>query len=154
MSHVMTLETFIITAKAACYVGSGATATPSRLGAHDLTYSDGPWAYRDSYFGGTDFIGQEVVWHAGAPHWAMNYYGRVLRPDLIDGERAGRVIKSALSGLYRQGRFLGGFEMHVEIYRYTDTNNGSHESFTGTERIKSGDIEGYRLDYHGGIVRE
>lgn len=150
----MTLETFIIAAKAACYVGNGAAATASRPGAQDLTYANGPWAYRDSYFGGTDFIGQEVVWHDGAPHWAMNYYGRVLRPDLIDGAHAGRVIKTALSALYREGRFLGGFALDVEGYRYTDTNTGTFESFTGVEYITRDGIACYRLDYAGGLVKD
>jgi Domain of unknown function (DUF5680) len=154
MSRNMNLETFIITAKAACYVGSGASAEPSRRGAHDLAYADGPWTYRDSYFGGTDFIGQEVVWHDSTPHWGMNYYGRVLRPDLIDGERAGRVIKTALSALYRQGRFLGGFELDVSTYRYTDSNSGTFNSFTGVEYITRDGRQCYRLEYAGGLVRD
>jgi Domain of unknown function (DUF5680) len=150
----MNLETLIIAAKAACYVGSGASAAPSRPGAHDLAYADGPWTYRDSYFGGTDFIGQEVVWLDGAPHWAMNYYGRILRPDLIDGAHAGQVIKTALSALYSQGRFLGGFEYAVSWYRYTDTNNGSFKSFTGVEYITRDGMQCYRLEYAGGLVKD
>jgi hypothetical protein len=33
------------------------------------------WLYRDSYFGGTNFFGQETVWLRGEPVWAENYYG-------------------------------------------------------------------------------
>ena len=43
---------------------------------------DGPFAYLDSYFGGTDFIGQEVVYFEGQPTWAMNYYGYIVRAFL------------------------------------------------------------------------
>jgi hypothetical protein len=91
------LTRFIVTAKRATYVGDGEKANPSRPGSHDLTFAQGAFMYRDSYFGGTDFIGQEVVWHEGEPVWAMNYYGYILRPDLIDGARAGATIKAASS---------------------------------------------------------
>ncbi len=58
----------------------------------------------------------------GEPVWAMNYYGYILLPDLIDGERAGATIKAALSTLYREGRFLGGFEWRGEHGTYLDRN--------------------------------
>jgi hypothetical protein len=147
------LEPFIITAKAACYVGNGAPAPSSRPGSHDLVYADGPWSYRDSYVGGTDFSGQEIVWHERLPIWAMTYYGRILRSDLIDGEQAGTIIKNALSALYRESRFLGGFACDVGDYRYIDTNTGTFESFTGLERITREGVACYQLDYLGGMIK-
>ncbi|CUX47266.1 MULTISPECIES: DUF5680 domain-containing protein [Agrobacterium] len=148
------LEEFIVQAKAATYVGGGdKSSTPTRQGSHDLGYRDGDWHYIDSYFGGTDFIGQEVVWHQGTAVWAMSYYGRILRPDMIDGTTAGMVIQRSLSTLYREGRFLGGFTHPVENLVYVDTNAGEFESFTGVERIYRGHVETYRLDYHGGIIK-
>lgn len=56
------LNASIVKAKRATCVGDGKSSEPSRLGAHDLTFQDGHWSYRDSYFGGTDFLGQEAVW--------------------------------------------------------------------------------------------
>lgn len=147
------LEQFIVEAKAACYVGDGVPAPASRKGSHDLRHERGGWAYLDSYFGGTDFIGQETVWRNGEPVWAMNYYGRILAPDFIDGARAGQVIKQALSTLYLQKRFLGGFSHCVDAYRYEDRNQGTVEQFTGIERIFAGEGEVYRLDYHGGQIK-
>lgn len=99
----MALERFIVEAKAVSYVsGQPSTAAPTRTGAHDISYQRGAFSYLDSYFGGTDFLGQEVVWKDGAPIWAMNYYGRILDPERFDGERAGTVIKQALSALTRR----------------------------------------------------
>jgi hypothetical protein len=89
------LTAFIVRAKAATYVGSGEHVAPCRSGSHDLRYSDGEWAYHDSYFGGTDFIGEEVVYLAGKPIWAMNYYGRILRDDLLTAAQAGQMISHA-----------------------------------------------------------
>jgi hypothetical protein len=54
------LEAFVVRAKSATYVGGGITAESSRLGSHDLTFESNDWLYRDSYFGGTDFLGQET----------------------------------------------------------------------------------------------
>ncbi len=76
-------STFIVRAKAAAYVGQGPKSLSYRPGSHDLQFHDGDFSYLDSYFGGTDFIGQEVVYFRGKPVWAMNYYGRILEPALI-----------------------------------------------------------------------
>lgn len=147
------LEDFIIEAKAATYVGNGQNAAPSRLGAHDLTYERGGWAYRDSYFGGTDFLGQETVWQSGNPVWAMNYYGYILRPELIDARQAGMVIKQALTLLYAQKRFLGGFSHTVGAFVYQDNVSGSYLRFHGVEHIEVDGVQAYQLRYHGGLVR-
>lgn len=148
------LKEFIVQAKSATYVGGGnKSGTSTRKGSHDLTYQNGEWHYIDSYFGGTDFIGQEVIWYKGVAVWAMNYYGRILRPDMIDGTMAGGIIQASLSTLYQEGRFLGGFTQQVGDFVYVDTNMGECQSFTGVERIYRGDVETYRLDYHGGIIK-
>jgi hypothetical protein len=91
------LEGFVVRAKRVTYVGGGEGIEASRPGAHDLAYEEDGWKYRDSYFGGTDFVGQEVVWNQGEPVWAMNYYGWIDEPSLIDAARAGATIKEALT---------------------------------------------------------
>ena len=106
---ITALTAFIVRAKAGTYVGDGEHTSPCRSGSHDLRFTDGEWTYHDSYFGGTDFIGEEVVYFAEQPVWAMNYYGRILRDDLLTAPQAGQMIKASLSRMYRQGRFLGGF---------------------------------------------
>jgi hypothetical protein len=147
------LNAFIVRAKAATYVGGGEKAAPSRPGSHDLTFAGGDWSYRDSYFGGTDFLGQETVWLKGEPVWAMNYYGYILRPELIDAVRAGATIKAALSALYQEGRFLGGFDFEGPHGLYRDRTEGDATHFHGTETISFGGRLAYRLDYLGGLVR-
>lgn len=146
------LEAFIVAAKQATYAGGGIEGAASRPGSHDLTFARGPWSYRDSYFGGTRFIGQEVVWRDGEPVWAMDYYGYVLRPDLIDAARAGATIKAALSAMYLEGRFLGGFEWTGPHGVYRDTSSGGVEHFLGREAILVRGDEAYALDYFGGLI--
>jgi hypothetical protein len=147
------LTAIIVAAKSSTYVGDGIKVPPSRAGAHDLSWASGDWRYLDSYFGGTDFLGQEVLWRSGQPVWAMNYYGYIKRADLIDGERAGATIKGALSAMYREGRFLGGFDWTGPHGRYLDRSEGGAGQFRGREVIVVDGVEAYALDYFGGLVK-
>ena len=147
------LSRFIVRAKAASYVGDGRPSLAYRPQSHDLQFRDAPFDYLDSYFGGQDFLGQEVVYYNGQPVWAMNYYGYILRPELITAAQAGQVIKASLSALYREGRFLGGFGQQVGDYLYTDQSEGDTAHFTGREEIHQDGILVYELVYHGGLIR-
>jgi Domain of unknown function (DUF5680) len=151
-NFLLNLNTFIVRAKSVSYVGDGQPVPSCRPGSHDLKFTDGDWAYLDSYFGGRDFIGEEVVYFKGKPVWAMNYYGRILRSDLITPAQTGQVIKASLSKMYSEGRFLGGFEHHFEGFTYTDTSEGESTSFRGREFISSAGETVYELFYHGGLI--
>jgi hypothetical protein len=147
------LEAFIVKAKAATYVGGGAESPSCRPGSHDLRFRDGDFAYLDSYFGGADFMGQEVVYYKGEPVWAMNYYGRILESELVEAAEAGQMIKQGLSAMYQEGRFLGGFEHDTGDGVYTDTSEGDVASFTGKEWITRRGVVVYDLIYHGGLIK-
>jgi hypothetical protein len=146
------LHKFILQAKASTYVGNGQHTTSSRPSSHDLQFTQGDWSYLDSYFGGRDFIGEEVVYFRDAPVWAMNYYGRILRDDLITPAQAGQVIQASLSKMYAEGRFLGGFEYHFERFLYRDTSDGDVTAFSGHELISLNGETAYELIYHGGLI--
>lgn len=147
------LHAFIVKAKAATYVGDGLKSLPNRPGAHELQYDEGDFAYIDSYFGGADFLGQEIVRFQGEPVWAMNYYGRILHPTRITAAETGHIIKTSLSLLYAEGRFLGGFQCETPMGTYIDTNEGDETSFIGREWINQGGLVVYELVYHGGLVK-
>ena len=152
--NISQLNTFIVRAKANSYVGNAPKSLSYRPHSHDLQFHEGDFSYIDSYFGGTDFIGQEVVYHEGKPIWAMNYYGKILNPALIDGERAGQAIMLSLSQLYEEGRFLGSFELETPHGRYFDTNQGDVTSFIGYEWIAVEGEKAYHLNYHGGLIKD
>ncbi|MFH0879414.1 MAG: DUF5680 domain-containing protein [Lentisphaerota bacterium] len=147
------LNNFIVRAKAATYVGNGKASASCRPGSHDLEFRDGSFHYWDSYFGGEDFIGEEVVYFKEKPVWAMNYYGRILAPDKITAGETGQIIKKSLSRLYQQDRFLGGFEHLDGKDKYIDTNQGDLASFTGKEWIERDGVCVYELYYHGGRIK-
>lgn len=148
------LHEFIVRAKQATYVGSGQKLLPYRLGSHDLQFFEGDWSYHDSYLGENDFIGEEAVYYQRKIVWAMNYFGRILKPGKITSAQAGMMIKSSLTKMYAEGRFLGHFEHSEADLTYVDTNEGDVQFFTGREQIsRAGEIV-YELVYHGGIVKE
>ncbi|MFF7458433.1 DUF5680 domain-containing protein [Kitasatospora sp. NPDC008115] len=146
------LNAFVVRAKAATYAGGRGQVAPSRPGSHDLAYREGELVYRDSYFGGTDFLGQETVHLGQRPLWAMNYHGYLLT-DGITAFAAGETVKAALTALYAEGRFLGGFRYTVGAYRYVDEPTGEVDRFRGVEHILTAAGErAYELRYHGGRI--
>jgi hypothetical protein len=147
------LNAVVVAAKQACYVGGGEKSASSRQGSHDLVWSQGPWRYRDSYFGGTDFLGQETIWLDAEPVWAMNYHGFILRADLIDAQRAGETIKLALSAMYAEGRFLDGFRWVGPYGEYVDKSEGGVDLFSGEEAIYCAGTRAYGLRYSGGLIK-
>jgi hypothetical protein len=151
---VSPLAGFVVEAKSRTYAGDGGSIPSSVPGEHEHGYERGPWSYRDRYVGGADFCGQEVVRHHQVPVWAMVYYGTLLRPAQLDAAVAGHVIKTALSSLYTEGRFLGGWVADVDGWHYEDVNAGDVSSFTGQECISLDGEVCYRLWYAGGLTRE
>ncbi len=152
-ADLASLEQFIVRAKARTYVGGGQKVAPSRPGSVDLTYAEAPYGYLDSYVGGLDFLGEELVTFEGRPVWAMNYYGWNLHPEVLDGEATGALIREALTEMYAEGRFLGGFRYHGSTGDYEDESTGDVSHFTGREWIAVGGEIVYELAYHGGLVR-
>jgi hypothetical protein len=148
------LHAFIVRAKSFTYVGDDQPVSSCRISSHDLKYTEGDWSYLDSYFGGRDFIGEEVVYYREKPVWGMNYYGRILRADLISPAQAGQVIQASLSKMYAEGRFLGGFQHEHEGFAYTDTSEGEMSCFRGREWIARAGKTVYELLYHGGLIKD
>jgi hypothetical protein len=147
------LHAFIVRAKAEAYVGGGKKSLAYRPDSHDLQVSESEFAYLDSYFGGTDFLGQEVVYWQGRAVWVMNYYGHILEPVSIGAADAGGIIQESLSNLYQERRFLGGFRHQTRTGLYIDTNEGDVKSFKGLEWIEKREVRVYELLYHGGLVK-
>lgn len=147
------LNKFIVRAKAVTYIGNGEQTKSSRPESRDLAYQEGPFTYLDSYFGTVDFIGEEVVYFESQPVWAMNYYGRVIQPEKITGAEVGKILKTSLSEMYKEGRFLGSFEYTVDDCTYWDTNRGDLGSFSGREWITRDEEVVYELLYHGGMIK-
>jgi hypothetical protein len=66
----------------------------------------------------------------------MNYYGKLLKPDMISPEEVGLMLKVSLSLMYDTGRFLGGWSHTQDRLTYHDTSQGSLDHFSGREWIE------------------
>jgi hypothetical protein len=83
----------------------------------------------------------------------MNYFGRIVQPDLLDSTAAGTVITAALSRMYAEHRrFLGGMEFSHPLGRYVDRSDGDCAHFRGHEFIEVDGRKAYELDYRGGLI--
>jgi Domain of unknown function (DUF5680) len=148
------LIAFIVRAKANTWNSNGSTSLAYRPGSRDLQYHEPDLAYMDSYFGSTDFLGQEIVWQNGTPIWAMNYHGQILRSDLYDGARAGATSQIGRGNVYALQTFLGEYEFALEHSVFRMSTVGDATGFSGSEWHEVNGVTAYRFDFHGGLVRD
>lgn len=153
---MINLSEFLIEAKKQTYANENVKKQfSSRKGSHDYEYSNGNMLYHDTYFGGTNFMGEEVVYEQGdTPIWGMNYYGVTLDETLSE-EAVDKVLRSALMQVGNDDiipvrgpkKFING------EYKYAFNVLGSLDYFEGEEVIYKEDKKVYVLKCHGGIIK-
>jgi hypothetical protein len=146
-----TLVTFLLDAKRATYASASSDAVVSAVlpGAHQLEYRAGPFLYRDIYYGGEQFIGQETVYHADQPVWSMCYAGWSIDTAVPVGD----FLKEALRHVAAAAPYRGPEQYHSGGYRYTNEVYGVVGRFWGREEIAYQGRPIYELRYQGGFVR-
>ena len=147
------LSEFLKIAKKYTYASETAKrVSPERRGSKDYEYTEGEFVYHDTYFGGTDFIGEEIVYEKGKPVWGMNYNGYVLDENITESE-----IDKSLRGALKQDYndvipVRGPKSFKIENYEYKNDVSGGLERFEGKEEIfKDGKLI-YRALFHGGVI--
>jgi Domain of unknown function (DUF5680) len=83
----------------------------------------------------------------------MIYYGYILRPDLIDGDRAAQTLRAALSTETAQGRLLDNFEWYGPHGHFRISSVGTIDHFKGRETVTVDGTLAYALDYLGGLIK-
>ena len=153
---MVNIEKFLIEAKKQTYANDSAERIANtRLNSKDYEYQKDNMIYHDTYFGGTRFIGEEVVYIDNQTYWAMNYYGvtldetlgeeamdNALRPALMEVGKDKSVLPVRGPSKFENGEFL-----------YTFECDGTMENFTGLERIYKNNELVYELKCHGGIIK-
>ena len=148
----MTLGEFLVKAKVRGYATAGERGEALlEDGGKELSYREGPYEYRDRYYGFNPFVGEEVVWMDGKPVWAMNYFGEVTDVSVppID---VYRFLQQAMRHVDVARPYRGPDAFNDGELAYRDESEGDLEQFTGIERILRAGREIYRLSYHGGKV--
>lgn len=148
-------EKFLINAKKQTYANSNIKEVASlRPRSKDYHYEEDNFVYHDTYFGGTNFIGEEVVYKNDHPIWAMNYRGVTL--DDNKGEAAmDAALRPALMKVGEDNilPLRGPKEFHSEKYKYTFDVDGNMSNFSGVEKIFKDDKLVYELKCEGGIIK-
>lgn len=152
------LEKFLIEAKKQTYANENIKKQePSRKGSHDYEYANGNFLYHDTYFGGTNFMGEEVVYEKekDTPIWGMNYYGNTLDESLSE-EAMDKALRPALMQVGSDDTLpvRGPKEYINGDYRYTFTVLGDLNHFEGKESIYKNETKIYELICHGGFIKE
>jgi len=118
-------------------------------GEHIIRFSDGDYEFKDVYYGGEPYAGQEVIFKDGRALWAMQYRGYIIEGEDFAPIYAflGKVLTSTEIGLPR-GK--NGFSEDGFVYNFD--MNGRLEGFNAGETIsKNGKIV-YLANFLGGLV--
>lgn len=150
------IRDFLIEAKKSTYAnGTTEKIESSRLGSKDYEYKKDNMLYHDTYFGGTNFIGEEVVYIDNKIYWAMNYYGVTLDENL--GEEAmDNALRPALMQVGVSENIIpvrGPREYKNGDFKYTFEVSGDLTNFSGIETIYKNDKKVYELKCNGGLIK-
>lgn len=148
------LENFLKEAKLQTYANASTPrVSSSRLGSIDYEYKKGNMTYHDTFFGGTKFIGEEVVYIDDKVFWAMNYHGITLDENLSE-EVMDNAIRPALMQVGDASLPLRGPENFVSgEYTYKFTVEGDLTYFKGIETIYKNEEKIYELICNGGLIK-
>lgn len=151
------LYEFLIEAKKQTYANANVEkVNSSRKGSHDYHYKNDKMIYHDTYFGGTKFMGEEVVYYGDdTPIWGMNYYGITI-DELLSEEAMDKVLRPALMMVGEDMDVIpvrGPKNYQNGEYEYNFSASGNLESFEGIETIHKGKTKIYELKCHGGIIK-
>lgn len=143
----MRLEEFLVQAKKNTYASSNNYIDAPRMKSKDLLYKEDNYTYLDSYFGASDFSGEEIVYQDEVPIWSMNYMGRV-----IDEKFKSEVLKQALQQVEASMPYRGPRIFVMGEYTYICNYTGDINWFVGEEKILYKQTIVYELRFHGGKV--
>lgn len=145
----MEIEDFLVHAKRRTY--GSTTLEPKQLDDSSKEYlvKIKEYIYRDRYFGGNPFIGEEVVYRDTTPIWSMNYYGKATQRD--PNEVFSFLVK-ALGKVERKKPYRGPEKYAEGSWLYRCMSRGNVNSFWGEEEIFYDEIKVYWLRFHGGQI--
>lgn len=151
------LYDFLIEAKKQTYANENVKkADSSRKGSHDYNYQNNEMIYHDTYFGGTKFMGEEVVYfNDETPIWGMNYYGITL-DETFSEEAMDKALRPALMKVGEDDIIpvRGPREYINGEYKYNFEVKGNLDNFEGKETIYKSNVKVYELKCHGGLIKK
>jgi hypothetical protein len=148
---------FLVAAKIATYAAQedSTRVTPRLKGSNQLEFRKGALFYRDIYFGGDFFVGQETVYFQTNPIWAMSYAGGInTGEDLAKTPGVYQFLQAALRAVPYQAPFRGPEMFTNDQFEYSNRILGNIHRFSGVEVIMFDNRPIYQLHYSGGLLRD
>ena len=150
------LVRFLCESKRATYAAKDGKAAvkPVFAGSHQLEHRRGGFFYRDVYYGGEYFVGQETVYHKNEPIWGMSYGGGI-NEGIKTNDTPGiyEFLAAALRMVQENAPFRGPEKFRQGDLKYQNRILGNVHRFSGIESIAFEDIPVYQLHYSGGILK-
>ena len=151
--HIEALGKFLNEANKATYANKNAPkVTPSRLKSEDYYFEKDGLAYHDTYFGGRDFIGEEIVYENEKPVWGANYFGFVLDEKVSEKEVYDFLRKALMQEYDDVIPVRGPSNFSVDDKEYHFLADGDLVNFSGKEEISFDGKVVYRCLIHGGMI--
>lgn len=152
---MVNIEKFLIEAKKQTYANETVEKVANtRQNSKDYEYKKDKMVYHDIYFGGTKFIGEEVVYVDNKTYWAMNYYGVTLDETLKE-EAMDKALRPALMNVGKDKDIIpvrGPKEWVNGEYKYSFNVIGDINYFSGIETIYKNNKKIYELKCNGGLI--
>jgi uncharacterized protein DUF5680 len=142
------------------YVGSQAphafgTAKIDRQadGAKVITFAEGEWRSRDTFYGGEPYAGQVILYHRDRAVWSLVYYGKVHDTGLEVKQVYG-FLRRALRTPDPERPFRGPERLVEGALEYRNRSEGDFTAFSGRETILEAGREVYWAVYAGGWINQ
>jgi hypothetical protein len=150
--HPPRLIRFLDEANKHGYANAKAKKVPStRPKSEDYHYEKGNLTYHDTYFGGRNFIGEEIVYKDGEPVWGMNYYGFIIDPNMNEGDIY-VFLRKALMQVGSDIPVRGPQSFSDGDWSYAFNSDGGFEHLSGQEEIFHKGAVVYRAFVHAGFI--
>ena len=126
---------------------------PSRLKSEDYHFERGDLIYHDSYFGGRDFIGEEIIYEKQKPVWGANYFGFVIDAKIDEKTVYSFLRKALMQECNNLIPVRGPAKFSEGKWTYTFLVEGTLANFKGKEEIIFDGKVIYHCLVHGGFIK-
>lgn len=148
------LANFLHEANKSTYANKDAPkVAPSRLKSEDYHFEKDDLIYHDTYFGGRDFIGEEIVYKNQKPVWGANYFGFVLIDEISEKDVYDFLRQALMQDYDDIIPVRGPSNFSANDKKYNFIVDGDLTNFSGKEEIFFGGKVVYRCFVHGGFIR-
>ena len=145
------LRQFLVAANSAGYGNSETVIATLPDGGHLIEHRQDPWLFRDIFYGGHPYAGQEVIYSHQKPVWAMQYRGWLTQGGVLTSD-VYNFLKDALLQPPPEYPWRGPQRLKQDDWLYLNNWQGELSQFSGQETISYQQNEVYCGLYFGGLV--